>query len=182
MKIDLSKYNNSSYTTGGSHIAVMIWYLINVLFFINPINPSSRLKIFLLRAFKADVGNHVVIKPRVNIKYPWNIVIGDYTWIGEAVWLDSLAKITIGRNVCISQGAYICTGNHDWADPAFGLIIKPILIEDGVWVGAKAIVLPGTNLSSHTVISAGSVISKKTEEYGIYSGNPARKIKMREVR
>jgi len=77
----------------------------------------------------------VVFKPSINVKYPWKLEIGDHSWIGEGAWLDSLAPIRIGSNCCISQGVYFCTGNHDWTDPAFGLIVKPIVIEDGAWVG-----------------------------------------------
>jgi len=102
-------------------------------------------------------------------------------WIGENAWLDSLATIKIGSHVCISQGAYLCTGNHDWSDPAFGLIIKPIIIEDGAWIGARAVVLPGVSVASHAVVTAGSVLSQTTEPYVIYAGNPASAIKKRNM-
>ena len=82
MNIDLSCYNNSWYASGGSRLKRLIWYFINVLFFINPLNPISGLKVLLLRWFGAKIGKGVVIKPSVNIKYPWRLEIGDYTWIG----------------------------------------------------------------------------------------------------
>ncbi len=97
-KTDLSKYNNSWYQPGGNMLSRICWYFINILFFMNPLNPLSGLKVFLLRLFGAKVGKGVVIKPGVNIKYPWLLSIGDYTWIGERVWIDNLAKVTIGRN------------------------------------------------------------------------------------
>ncbi|HEU4344424.1 MAG TPA: DapH/DapD/GlmU-related protein, partial [Candidatus Binatia bacterium] len=95
--------------------------------------------------------------------------------------LDSLDKIKIGNNCCISQGTYFCTGNHDWTDPAFGLVVKPIVVEDGAWVGARATVLPGVTIASHSIVAAGTVISKDTEPYMIYSGNPPVAVKKRVI-
>ncbi len=179
MKVNLSQYNNDWYDPGRGWLVRALWYVVNVLFFINPLNPSSRLKVWLLQLFGARVGRGTRLKPRMNIKYPWNVEIGDYAWIGEKAWIDSLGKITIGSNVCISQGAYLCTGNHDWKDASFGLIVSPITMESGVWVGARAVVLPGVVLRDHSVITAGSVVTADTEAYAVYQGNPAIKIKAR---
>lgn len=100
------------------------------MFFINcSWNPSSSLRIRLLRLFGARMGKGVVIKPSVNIKYPWNLSIGDYSWIGENVWIDNLTHVAIGSNVCISQGAMLLCGNHDYKRPTFDLMVKPIVIE-----------------------------------------------------
>lgn len=136
----------------------------------------------VLRWFGATIGRGVNIKPSVNVKYPWQLSIGDYSWIGEGVWLDSLAPIAIGAHACLSQGVYCCTGSHDWTDPAFGLITKPISIENGAWVGARATILPGVTVASHCVITAGSVLSKSTEPDMIYAGNPAVALKKRVIR
>jgi putative colanic acid biosynthesis acetyltransferase WcaF len=180
--VNLSLFNNSWYTAGRGYVVRVVWHFVNALFLQNPLNPSSGLKIRLLRFFGAKIGKGVVLKPSINVKYPWNLTIGDFTWIGEHAWLDSLAQITIGDNACISQGVYCCTGNHDWTDPAFGLVVKPIVIEDGAWVGARAIVLPGVTVKSHSIVAAGSVIAKDTEPYMIYSGNPAVPVKERKIR
>jgi len=180
-KVDLSKFDNSSYRPGRLLLARTIWYLLNVVFLKNYLNPFSGLKVFVLRLFSATIGRRVVIKPGANIKYPWNIVVGDHVWIGEKVWLDSLEKITIGNNVCISQGAYLCTGNHDYTKENFDLIVKPIVVEDGVWVGAKAIICPGVTLRSHSVVTAGSIVTHDTEAYTIYQGNPAKAVRKRTI-
>ena len=81
-KTDLSKYNNSWYQPG-RQVLCIVWYLVNVLFFLPNIVPFSGLKVWILKLFGAKVGRNVVIKPGVNIKYPWKLVIGDYSWIGE---------------------------------------------------------------------------------------------------
>lgn len=181
-KVDLSAFNNSWYNPGRGGFFRTLWYCANALFLQNPLNPFSGLKIFLLRMFGANIGNDVVLKPSINVKYPWNIEIGDYSSIGEGAWLDSLAAIKIGSNVCVSQSVYICTGNHDWTDPAFGLIVKPVTIEDGAWVGARATILPGVTVKSHSVVASASVVSKDTEPYMIYAGNPAKLIKERKIK
>ena len=62
----------------------------------------------------------VVIKPNVKIKYPWNLYIGNNSWLGEKVWIDNLDIVSVGNNCCISQGAYLLTGNHDYRSEYFG--------------------------------------------------------------
>ncbi len=137
MPVDLSTFDNFWYRPGRGLFIRILWHFINALFVYNHWNLSSGLKVKMLRLFGAKIGTGVVLKPGINVKYPWNLEIGDCSWIGENAWLDSLAPIKIGNNACISQGTYFCTGNHDWTDPAFGLIVKPIVVEDGAWVGAK---------------------------------------------
>ncbi len=178
MKTDLSKYNNSWYKPG-NFIKRNLWYFTNVLFFINPLNPVSKIKVVLLRLFGAQIGKGVVIKPGVNIKYPWKLSIGDFSWIGENVWIDNLDQVSIGAHCCLSQGAMLLCGNHNYTLPAFDLMIAPIVLEDGVWIGAQSIVTPGTTCKSHSVLSVQSVASKTLESYTIYKGNPATKIKER---
>ncbi len=179
--VDLAGYR-STYSVGRGRFAVWAWYFINALVFLSPFVPHYGLKRWLLRRFGATVGRGVVIKPRVNIKYPWNVSIGDNTWIGEGAWIDSLGKVEIGANVCISQDVYLCTGSHDWSLSSFDLIVKPITVEDGAWLGCRTQVMGGVTVASHSVLAAGSTLSQDTEPYMIYRGNPAQGVKLREVR
>jgi putative colanic acid biosynthesis acetyltransferase WcaF len=156
-----------------------LWYLVNALFFTNYVFPFSAIKVILLRAFGAKIGNGVVIKPNVNIKYPWLLEIGDHVWIGEQVWIDNLAKVVIGNHVCISQGALLLCGNHNYKKPSFDLIVGKITIEEGAWIGAKSVVCPDVIVHSHAILAVGSVATKNLEPYGIYQGNPAGKIRDR---
>ncbi|MFI3297292.1 MAG: WcaF family extracellular polysaccharide biosynthesis acetyltransferase [bacterium] len=180
-KVNLSEYNNSWFNIGARKLTVIIWYFVNTLFLNCGWNPSSKLRVTLLRLFGASIGKGVVIKPSVNIKYPWNLTIGDYSWIGENVWIDNLVQISIGSNVCISQGAMLLCGNHNYKLCSFDLIVKTIKIEDGAWIGAKSIVCPGVVVGSHSVLAVGSVSSKNLDPYYIYKGNPAVKIAKREI-
>jgi len=180
-KVNNATYNNDWYRKeiGASLIKQWLWYFTNVIFFINPLNPFSFLKILLLKSFGASIGRSVIVKQSINIKYPWKLVVGDNTWIGEKVWIDNLAKITIGKNVCLSQGAMLLTGNHDFSKQTFDLMIKEINIEDGVWIGSNSIVCPGINCGSHAVLCVMSVANKDLAPFTIYQGNPAIAIKQR---
>lgn len=181
-KTDISKYNNNWYAPGGSSISRILWYFINAVFIKNSCIPFVKFKIWLLRRFGAKIGKGVMLKPCVNIKYPWNLEIGDYTWIGENVWIDNLAKVTIGSNCCLSQGAMILCGNHNYKKTTFDLIVKDVTLEDGVWIGAQCTVCPGVTAHSHSMLCVGSVATKDMSEYGIYQGNPATRIKHREIK
>lgn len=180
-RVSLSEYNNDWYRRqiGAGRFKQVCWYLVNATIFFHPIFPFSRLKVSLLRLFGARIGKQVVIKPSVNIKYPWKLVIGDHCWIGENAWIDNLAEVRLGSHVCISQGAYLLTGNHDYRSVRFDLIVQPIVLEDGCWIGAKAIVAPGVHAGDHSVLTAGSVATGNLESSMVYQGNPARPVRER---
>jgi putative colanic acid biosynthesis acetyltransferase WcaF len=179
MVTNLSAYNNSWYNPGGGSIKRLLWYFVNEMIIRNKCIPVSSLKVVLLRLFGAKVGAGVVIKPGVNIKYPWRLSVGNYCWIGEDVWIDNLDQVTIGNNVCISQGALLLCGNHDYKKSTFDLMTGSINIEDGAWVGAKSVVCPGVVLRTHAILTVGSVASSSLDAYGIYRGNPAVKVRER---
>lgn len=177
--MQLNQFNNQWYKAGAPAWKQLLWYYTNACIFKSYWMPFIPLKRALLRAFGAKVGTGVVIKPCVNIKYPWNISIGNYSWIGEEVWIDSLERIDIGANCCISQGAYLLTGNHNYRSVGFDLIVQPIKLEEGVWIGAKTVVCPGTTCGAGAVLTVGSVASNNLAPNGIYRGNPAVWVKER---
>ena len=181
LKSDLSKFNNDWYQPGGA-VKRTCWFYINAIFFQTNIFPFSGLKVYLLRLFGAKVGKGVFIKPSINIKYPWFLEIGDYVWIGENAWIDNLTNVIIGNNVCISQGAMLLTGNHNYKLQSFDLMVGKIILEDGVWIGAKSVVCPGITCASHSILSVGSIATKNLESYSIYQGNPAIKVKDRIIK
>lgn len=180
-KTDLSSFDNSDYRPG-SRFKIVIWYFFNILFLKNSWNPFSKLKVAVLRMFGAKIGKGVVIKPAVNIKYPWKLEVGDYVWIGENVWIDNLSQVTLKSHSCISQGAMLLCGNHNYKKTSFDLIVRSIVLEEGCWVGAKALVTQGVKVGSHAVLTAGSTACKDLKPYGIYSGHPAEWKKERTIR
>lgn len=179
MKVELNTYNNDWFKPGKSKLIQLIWYFVNAIFINSYIIPISSFKVFILRLFGAKIGKGVNIKPKVNIKYPWKIAIDDYSWIGEKVWIDNLEQVTIGKNCCLSQESMIICGNHDFKKSSFDLIIKPIILKDGCWIGARATVCPGVILNENAILSVGSIATSNLETNSIYQGNPAIKIKDR---
>ncbi|MDQ3191484.1 MAG: WcaF family extracellular polysaccharide biosynthesis acetyltransferase [Bacteroidota bacterium] len=180
-KTDLSSFDNKWFKPGASGIKRVLWYYVNIVFFLSPLFPSYKLKVKLLRLFGAQVGKRVIIKPSVNIKYPWKLNISDNVWIGENAWIDNLAIVNIGANVCISQGALLLCGNHNYKKSTFDLLTGAITIEDGVWIGARAVVSPGVICRSHAVLTVGSVAVSNLEPFSIYKGNPAIKVRDRVI-
>ncbi len=173
------KEYKSNYEVKKSKLSQFIWYVISSVFYESSLFPFYRLKNGVLRLFGARIGCGVVIKPKVYIKYPWHLELGDDVWIGEGVRIDNLAMVKLGSNVCVSQNAFLLTGNHNYRSAAFELMTGPITIEDEVWVGASSVVCPNSVLSQGTIITVGSVISGTTNVNRVYMGNPAINIKPR---
>ncbi len=180
--VQLRTYDNSWFHPGGSLLKRSAWFFLGQPLLRAAWLPSSSFRVHLLRLFGARIGDRVVIKPSVEVKYPWHLAIGDDCWIGEHAWIDNLTSVRVGSNVCISQGAYLCTGNHDWSDPCFGLMIAPIELRDGSWAGARSLLGPGTILGEGAVAAAGAVVGGTIPDYEIYAGNPARFHKPRVIR
>lgn len=179
METDLNEFDNSTFDKGAGKIRQINWYFFNSLFFKSSIILPIKFKLFLLKIFGAKIGKGIIIKPCVNIKYPWKLKIDDFCWIGENVWIDNLDFIEIGKNVCLSQGALLLTGNHDYTKINFEYRNAPIYLKDGVWIGAKAIVCPGVVCESHSILTVGSVATSNLDKFSVYQGNPAKKIKSR---
>lgn len=177
----LDNYTLGTYTPGAPLWKQTLWYFIGEPLFRSHRLPFSRLKVWILRRFGAEVGQQVRIKPGVRVKFPWRLTIGDYVWIGENTWLDNLAPITIESHVCLSQDVYLCTGNHDWSHPDFKLIPAAIHIEQGSWLAARAVVGPGVTVGHGAVLGLGSVTGRSLQPMTIYAGNPAQPIKQRLV-
>lgn len=154
----LDLYDNSDFDPGRGFIVRTLWYFLSVIVFESAFFPVISIKPILLRAFGASIGIGVVIKPRVRIKYPWRLTVGDHCWVGEEAWIDNLADVTVGPHSVISQGAYLCTGSHNHRVETFDLITRPIRIGAGAWICARAIVLGGVTIEDDVVVPAGSVV------------------------
>ncbi len=183
MKIetDLSKFNNSWYNPGNK-AKILLWFLVNTLVLNNYLPIPVFIKVTVLRLFGAKVGDNVMIKPKVNIKYPWFLEIGNYVWIGEQVWIDNFVKVVIEDHACISQGAMLLTGNHNYKKTTFDLIVGEITLEEGAWAGAKTVICPGVRMGANSLLTVGSIATSSIEANWIYQGNPAQKIKPRELK
>lgn len=174
----LDRYSPAGFNRGAPRAIEALWLALNALLLASWL-PGSKWRAKLLRAFGADVAENVVIKPGVKVKFPWRLKIGPNSWIGERVWIDNLAVVSIGANVCISQGAYLCTGSHDWSSPNFDLVTKSIVLHDMAWVAASATVGPGVVVGEGAVLGLASSTSKNLSPWTIYAGSPAQPVGIR---
>ncbi|BBC24892.1 acetyltransferase, isoleucine patch superfamily [Pseudanabaena sp. ABRG5-3] len=180
--LHLDRYTTGTYTVGAPLWKQVLWYFIGAPIARSYFIPFSGLKVIILRCFGAEIGQGVRIKTGVRVKFPWRLIIKDFVWIGEDAWLDNLDLITIESHCCISQGVYLCTGNHDWDDRDFALRTAPIYIESGSWIAARATIAAGVRVGQGAVLGLGSVATRSLEPMTIYMGNPAIAIKSRKIK
>lgn len=154
---DLSSFRPTGYDKGRGVVAQALWFATMNLLFSAWYCPR-RLRPWLLRRFGASVGDNVFIRHKVRVLWPWKLTIGDDSWIGEGVWLLNLEPIEIGADVCLSQEAFLCTGSHDHRSSTFGYRNAPIVVADGAWVGARAMVLPGRSVGRCAVVAGGETL------------------------
>lgn len=161
---------------GRSAPVVQLWWIVqSTLFGCSP-QVMYGWRCFLLRLFGAKIGRHVLIRPGVRITYPWKLTIGDYVWIGDRTELYTLAPITVGSHVSISQDVAVITGTHDFRKPSFDISALPIAIEDECWVCAGAFIHQGVTLARGSVVGARAVVHRSTQPYSINVGSPAESV------
>jgi putative colanic acid biosynthesis acetyltransferase WcaF len=146
----------------GSKARNAVWMAVHHLVFTKWWFPR-RLRPAVLRAFGAIVGSGVVIRHRVRVQWPWYLSIGDDCWVGESSWLYSAGQITIGSDVCLSQGVFLCAGDHDYKTSDFRPRPGPITIEDGVWLAAEALVLREVTIGRASVVGGRAIVTRDVE-------------------
>ena len=109
------------------------------------------------------------------------VTIGARTRINRGCWLDARGSLRIGDDVSISPEVVVLTTQHSWRAPGFPLESKPVVIEDHVWIGMRAVVLPGTTLGRGAVVAAGAVVSGHVPPLAVVAGVPARQVAERPV-
>jgi len=154
----LAAFTGAGYDKGRPVAVQALWFATSNLLFAKWWCPA-RLRPVLLRLFGARVGTGVFIRHRVRVLWPWKLVVGDDVWIGEDAWLLNLEPITLGSDVCLSQGVFLVTGSHDWRSPSFEYDNAPITVEGGAWVAARATVLRGVTVGARATVPAGAVVS-----------------------
>ena len=174
--MDLSRFQNHEFSRGASSLKEVLWWIVRSTLFAPWFPVPSCLKCVALRAFGAKIGRGVVIRSRVNITFPWRLEVADHVWIGDEVLILSLAPVRIGRSVCLSQRAFLCTGSHDFRSAAFDLVVKPIEIGEGSWIGAGVFIGPGVVIGKNALCAAGAVVVRNAGPDTMVAGNPARPI------
>ena len=174
MTIDLSKAGNGDFETGRPKWFIGVWLLVEWLLVTNPLQISSRLRVAALRAFGARIGEGVIMRQRVRVKFPWRLAIGD------RVWIHNQGQVTIGADTVVSQESYITTGSHD-ARRTMDLVVKPVVIGNGVWITSRCIVQQGVTIGDNAIVLPGGVVASSLDPMGVYGGVPARFVKRREL-
>ena len=169
---DLTAYKNEFYDPGRGFVIRTVWYYFSLILFESSWFPFSSMKSSVLRRFGAHVGEGVVIHPNVRIKYPWKLSIGDNCWIGREVWIDNLDEVVLESDVCISQGAYLCTGSHDHRSATFELKTGPITVEHGAWICCRAIILGGSTVQRLSLVPANQVYSNEEHLHAAAARKP----------
>jgi len=164
---------------GRSRLVEAAWYAVKVVFFLSAWPWPKGWRVCLLRFFGAEIGKNVVIKPRVNIHFPWKLTVGDHTWIGEEVCILNFEPIRLGSNVCISQRAFLCAGNHNYRLINMPYRNRSITVADGAWVGAQVFVAPGVEIGVDAVVTAGSVVVEDLPPAMVCAGNPCEPVRPR---
>ena len=170
-----------NYSRGRTAFLCLVWLIVqSTIFDIFP-RPFHGWRCLLLRLFGAKIGRSVKIRPGVRIEFPWRLTIGDYSAIGDNVWLYNLAPIIIGKHSVISQYAKLVTGSHDPHSCRFELLVKPIIIGNYAWIGANSFVFPGVTIEEGALLGACSAACKDIPSWTICAGNPATFIKKRDL-
>lgn len=176
----LERFSNTGFSRGAGRIKEVLWILLGQPL-VHSHFPGSRWRKKVLVLFGASIGKGFIIKNRVRVKFPWKLSVGDNCWIGESVWIDNLAQVVIESDVCISQGAYLCTGSHDYNCESFDLITDGILLERHSWVCAHTKVAPGVTFGEGAVLSLGGVATAPLQAWSVYGGVPAKFLRTRKV-
>lgn len=175
----LNEWDNTGFDYGRPKFFVFLWFFCqDTLFRWSPI-PLYGFRRWLLRLFGCKIGQEVKVRPRAKFHYPWRIEIGDYSSIGDEAWLYSIGQIKIGAHSIISQKSFLCTAGHDYHDPRFKTVVKPIVIGNGAWVAADVFIGPGVTIGDNTVIGARSSVFQDLPPEMICYGNPCRAVKDR---
>jgi putative colanic acid biosynthesis acetyltransferase WcaF len=169
---DLRKYDQSWFDRGRPGWYVLLWWFVQAIAFPLTPQPLNFFRRAILRLFGAQIGKGVLIRPTARFTYPWKVSIGDYSWIGDDVVFYSLDQITIGQHCILSQKSYLCTGSHDFRDPAFGLKTAAIMIGNGAWVAADCFISPGVQIGANAVIGARSSVFTSMPSGQVCWGNP----------
>ncbi len=144
--------------------------------------PSHHMRRACYRILGMQIGQGSSIHMGLILYNPSGITIGQDTIVGERCTLDGRAKLTIGDHVDIASEVMIYNSEHDVNDPKFGAIVAPVTIEDYVFIGPRAIILPGVTIGRGAIVGAGAVVTKDVPPLTILGGVPAKPIGERKLK
>ncbi len=171
------RINSSSPYSLFEKIRMSAWWLVEALFFRTSIHKMNAFRCQLLRWFGAEIGDNTFIHSKAKIWFPWNLKIGSNGGIGFDALIYNLDVVEIGDYAIISQRVHINTASHDYRDPAFPLITRPIVVGAGAFVGADSYIGWGVHIGKMAVIGARSVVTSDQPEFTVCFGHPCKPYK-----
>lgn len=160
-------------------LRIVNWYLDFKLFLIHIVSlhiPSWTIRKLVLEFSGLKLGKGTVLHMGCKFFDPRNIVIGYDTKIGDRTFLDGRDKLTIGNHVDIASEVMVYNSEHDIESTTFEAKNEPVTIGDHVFIGPRAIILPGITIGQGAIIAAGAVVTNKVEPFSVVAGVPAKKI------
>ncbi len=139
--------------------------------------PCNRWRLLWLKIFGARILGTPFVHQRARIAIPWNLTLADRACLGDRTHVYSLGPVEIGEGAIVAQEAYLCTGSHQFDNPALPLVLKPVTIGDRAFIGARAFIMPGVRIGRGAVVGAGSVVTRDVSDQAVVAGNPARPIR-----
>lgn len=176
--INLAGAGSGNFERTRSRLVEALWIIVEYLLVSNPLQVSPHLQQTALRMFGASIESNVITRPRLRVKFPWNLKIGANCWIGEGVWIHNQAPVIIEDNVIVSQESFITAGSHEVRE-SMDLVVRPVRIRRGAWITSRCVVLQGVEVGENTIVTPCSVVHKSLSSDNIYGGNPIRFIRQR---
>ncbi|HEX3659999.1 MAG TPA: putative colanic acid biosynthesis acetyltransferase [Acidobacteriaceae bacterium] len=176
---DLSSFALPKNFRGRPAWFVQLWWIVQATLFRMSPQVLYGWRRFLLRLFGAKIGRGVIIRPTAEITYPWKLTLGDHCWIGDHATLYTLGEISIGNNAVVSQHCYLAAATHDYTQPTFDMLAKPIIVEPEAWLATRVFVAPGVTVGRGAVVGACSVVLKDVPAMMICAGYPAQALRAR---
>ncbi|MEL7089899.1 MAG: putative colanic acid biosynthesis acetyltransferase [Planctomycetota bacterium] len=154
----------------------IVWAVVEVTLFRLTWPTWYGYRAFLLRCFGARVHPSCRIRRTCRFMCPWNLSIGAGTASGEKVYFYCLGPVRVGERVTLSHEAILCAGSHDYRQQDMPLLRLPITIGDDAWVAYGGFVGPNLTVGEGAILAARGVAVRDLEPWGIFGGNPAKRI------
>jgi len=154
-------------------LARSIWHIVWLVLFRPTPRPFHSWRRFLLCLFGARIDRSAHVYPTVRVWAPWNLEMHEGSGIGEYVDVYSVDKIVLKRNAAVSQYSFLCTATHDYRKLDLPLLTAPIVLSEDSWITADVFVGPGVTIGAGSVVLARSTVTRDTDDWKVYGGNPA---------
>ena len=160
-------------------IKMIVWEYVWMLLCSWTPKPANSWRLLWLKLFGCTIYGKPFVHQRARIQIPWNLILHDRACLGDRANAYTLGVVEIFEHATVGQEVYLCTGTHAFDKPSMNLITSKITIEKNVFIGVRAIVMPGITVGENAIVGAGRLVTKNVEKNTVVGGNPAKLIKSR---